>query len=419
MFLIIGAVLAVALLSGTVGWVIGRVPAAPSEAAGAVAADDPSVTVAPVERRDLARTTTLTGIVMPKSTVTVVSRVPGRVEWLVGDVGTYVAAGEPVARLDDGDLRLQLKQAEAMLAQAQATLDRVRAGASEEELAQAEASVAQAEAAFRLAEESFTRAEYLWAQGVIAKDAYDSAKSQYDMANSQLEAARQMLAKVQRGASPEEVRAVEAQVAQAEAAVELARRQLADAVITAPVAGTVAVRHTEVGAMLGTGSPVVTLVDIDTVVVQVGVSDRLVNAVHAGDAVRVEVAALPGEVFTGEVISVSPVVDEQTRLYPVRIRVANPEHRLKPGMMATVEVTTERAEGVTAVPESAVVYKDRVPYIFIVRSDGTVQQRAVTLGLAAGGWIAVSPAEPGELVATTRQAFLADGVRVRVEREDG
>lgn len=376
-----------------------------------------AVSVASVQQKELSRTTRLSGVVSPEHDVTAIARVGGTVEWIVGDIGTAVKAGEPLVRLDDHDLRLQLRQAEAVLAQAEASLERMRLGASDEERKQAEASVAQAQAGFHLAQESFERAEYLFKEGVIARDALDSAESQYVMARSQLEAAEQMMAQVKRGARPEEIRAGEAQVAQAEVAVELAQKQLNDAVAKAPIDGQVAMRHTQVGSMLAPGSPVMTIVDIDTVIVQVGVNDRLVNLLQVGDAVQVQVQALPQHVFTGEVIAVSPVADQQTRHFPVRIRVANEDNLIKPGMIVTIDLELERTESVPVVPQSAVVYKQGAAFIYVVEGDGRVAERQVIPGLISDGWVQVDRAEFGERVVTNRHSFLSDGVRVRTEWE--
>src|SRR5690606_12479323 len=115
--------------------------------------------------------------------------------------------------------------------------------------------------------------------------------------------------------------------------------------------------------------------------------------------------------------AVSPVDDQYTRLYPVRVRVENPDHLIKPGMMATVQVVTAVHEDATTVPVSAVVHKAAGPVVFVVGEDGTIEERPVTLGVSASGRVQVKPVAPGELVAVSRQSLLADGVQVTVEGE--
>lgn len=412
-FSIIGGL--IVLVAGTAGWLSTR-PAL-NEASSVNATSAVLVSVAAVQEKELSRITRLSGTVSPFADVTAIARVGGAVEWIVGDIGTVVESGDALVRLDDHDLKLQLRQAEAVLAQAEASLERMHKGASDEEHKQAEASVAQAEAGFRLAQESFQRAEFLYKEGVIARDALDAAQSQYTMARSQLDAAEQVMAQVKRGARPEELRAAEAQVAQAEVAVELARKQLSDAVVKAPIGGRVAMRHTQVGSMLGPGGPVMTIVDIDEVMVQVGVNDRLVNALYPGASVNVQIQALPHHTFIGEVVAVSPVADPQTRHYPVRIIVANPDHLVKPGMVATIDLELERTPPVPIVPQSAIVYKQGGAFIYVVDADGRVSERSVSPGLTSGDWVQVDRAEPGERVATSRLSFLSNGVQVSVERE--
>lgn len=403
-------------MAGTIGWMAARI--SPKDPVHETTQQAPvTVRVAPVIIEPLSASTSLTATVTPLNTVTVVSRVPGTVEWMIGDVGTVVKKGDVVARIDDTDMQLHLRQAQAVYDQAVAALDRLRAGASVEERRQVEATVSQAQIAFNLAEEGFERAQFLFDAGVIAKDAFDSARSQYDLASSQLEAARQMLAQVERGASQEELRAAQAQVAQAQVALEMAEKQVHDAQIAASIDGRIAVKHAQVGALVGAGSPIVTLVYLDDVVVEVGVSDRLVNTVKPSDRVTVHIPAIPGAVYEGEVLAVAPVVDQYTRLYPVRILVSNPDHQIKPGMMATVEIVTDRADAATTLPASAIVHKSTGPVIYLVDASGTVEERPVSVGIATDGRVQVEPVTQGELVVISRQSFLADGVRVNIERE--
>src|SRR5690606_30613728 len=97
--------------------------------------------------------------------------------------------------------------------------------------------------------------------------------------------------------------------------------------------------------------------DIDQVIVEAGVGERDVNQLAVGQPVRVYVDALGGGAVAGVVDAVAPVADQQTRNFTVRFRVDNPDHRLKPGMVARVEVDLEGVPVGAAVPQSAVVQR--------------------------------------------------------------
>src|SRR5690606_18411075 len=106
-----------------------------------------------IHEQVLGRTVLVTGTVMPNQEVGLVAKVPGTVQWVAGDLGDRVEAGQPVVRLDDTELRLSLEQRRAALVAAEASLARLVAGAAEEEIAQARVAVAQAEASLERAAE--------------------------------------------------------------------------------------------------------------------------------------------------------------------------------------------------------------------------------------------------------------------------
>lgn len=402
---------------GLVGWFTMQPQAQDSQAAKTTLQDNlVQVTASEAEILESKESVRVSGSVRPRRDVTIVSKVGGTVEWIAGEVGTAVQKGDTVLRIDDYDLKLQLREASAMLEQAEAALARMKRGASDEERRQGKASVEQARSSFQLAEESLNRAQYLYNEGVIPKETLDSAKSQYNVAKAQLESAEQMFLQVERGAEPEDIRSAEAQVRQAEIAVEFAERQLNDATMTAPIDGLIAVRHVKEGEMIGSGSPAVTIVYMDKMEVQVGVSDRHVNALRQGDTVVIDVEALPEEQFTGEVIAVSPVVDPETQLYPVQIEVNNPDHVLKPGMAVRASVNTGQMKSVTVVPQRAIVYRNDEPIVFVVGTEGRAQLRRVILGKQYDERIEVDGVQAGERVVTSRHAFLDNGTPVRVEQ---
>src|SRR5690606_16779421 len=117
----------------------------------------------------------------------------------------------------------------------------------------------------------------LFAQGVIPEETILSVRTEYEVARLQYETAKQQLQRVERGATEEERRAVRAQVQQAEVAVHLAEQQLADTVIRAPFSGLLAARPVQVGTLVGAGTPVAAIVDIERVIIEAGVSEREIN----------------------------------------------------------------------------------------------------------------------------------------------
>nr|MBO2478131.1 hypothetical protein [Bacillota bacterium] len=424
-------------LSGTGGFGAGAAPtgAAPAavaastagtgaatQGAAASASDFVTVRAVTIAEEPLGRTVVVTGTVMPNQEVTLVAKVPGTVRWVAGDLGARVEAGQPVVQLDDKELRLSLEQRRAALAAAEASLARLLAGAAEEELAQARAAVAQAEAGFERVAETLARYEVLYQQGIISADAFEAVRTEHEVARLQLESARQRLILMERGATREDIQVAEAQVQQARVAVELAEQQLADATIRAPFTGLLASRPPVVGSLVGAGSPVASLVDIDRVLIEAGFTEREVNGLAVGQAVRVQVDALGNEGLSGTVVAISPVADRVSRAFPVRFAVDNPGHRLKPGMVARVEAEVERVVA-PVVPRSAVFARSGRHVVYVIEERGSelvVRETPVTVGLEAGDRVAVTEGlVPGVRVAVPEPGMLLrDGARVRVIQEE-
>lgn len=410
----------VGITAGTVWWWAGRTmdaPAGSSDHLTDAAAASILVTTARVEERQASQSQRFSGTITPLRQVTLVAQVGGSVENMVEEVGVEVTEGTVVAQLDDTELLLNLREREAALAQAEAYLDALRTGASTEEIRQAEANYSQAASAFQQAEETFQRAQTLFEQSVISREAFDGAQTQYDVARAQLDAAEQILAQTRRGARPEEIRAAEAQVEQARVGVEMVQKRIDDATLTAPFDGIVAYRHTDVGETIGPGSPIVTLVQLQEVILGVSVSDRWVDAFRPGEPVAVTVDAFPGETLEGSVRSVAPVADQTSGLFPVRVTLTNPESRLRPGMAATVWVDVQTAPPGPAVPSEAIVRRDGRNVVFIVAADGRIEARDVQLGVESGGWVSVTGVHVGERVVTSGQSRLQHGSLVRWNEE--
>jgi HlyD family secretion protein len=355
------------------------------------------------------------------------------------------ARPEERAQIED-----QVRQAEANLAMARARLQMLEQGARPQERAQAEAAVAQAKANLDTAKASLDRTQALYETGAVSKAQLDAAQLQYDVARAQYDAAVQQRSVVQVGPRSEEidmarsqVRAAQAQrdaavqqramvrqgarvqeiqmaraaVAQTQAAVALARLQLANATVTAPFAGTVTRRFVDPGqlviAMPGQGF-VATVAQIDTVHVGFDVSETDIARVHPGQPVAIRVDAYPGKAFAGTVREVGQAADPRVRAFRVKASVPNPGHLLKPGMFARGEITTAIRERALVIPREAVGSVGGETTVFVVEA-GKARVRPVRLGMMSGAMVqVVSGLAVADPVVVAGQGGLVDGVAVTV-----
>ncbi len=412
-----------------------------------------------VATRDLRQMASLTGTVKPMAEVRLMSKVSGRLDALRLEDGTPIEQGTvipkkdtPVAVIDHEAFAAQVKQAEATVRALEAELVRVNAKARPEELAIAEANikgaqagiegakaavegarsaVAQAQASLKNAAADVERARNLFKDKVTTQQQLDAAEAQFTIAHErhlaaqqqvrtteqqvrsaeqQLRAAQEQFALTEKGARQEDRDAVAAKIEPAKAALDLARISFNESTLEAPIAGVVAHKHLDEGNMVSPGLAIVTLMDVGTVKVVVGVAERDLALLKAGTTqATVNADAYPAETFKGTVQRISPVVDERTRTVEVEIHVPNAGRLLKPGMFARVELVLLEKKGVPVIPEHAVTWLEDRPTVTLV-NDGKARRRAVKLGLAEGPAVEVTEGvEPGALVIIRGQQGLKEG----------
>ncbi len=394
------------------------------------AARTPTVSVAPVEARTLARTVEATGSLLAWEEVVLNTAQPGTITRLRVDLGDRVRAGEIVAEQDPREFQLGVEQAEAGVGAARDTLERGRAqaAAARAQLDQVRASRRSLEAArnrTRAALEetraNLERMRTLVAGALVAQRDLDVARTQYESALAQHEMAqvdleqfpdRVRVSEAQLESDRSTVRVAEADLRRREAELALARKKLADATLRAPIAGAIARRHLNPGQHVAEDTPVFTIVRTDPLKFTGTVAERAALEVHAGQTIRVRVEPVPGREFSGRVTRVSPAVDVTNRTVQMEAEVPNAQGVLKPGLFARAAVTLREDRGVAFVPESAVAYFAGITRVFVV-ADGRVRERAVRLGTRQDGFVEViQGVTPGERVATSGLAQLQDGAPV-------
>ncbi|MEM1203680.1 MAG: efflux RND transporter periplasmic adaptor subunit [Acidobacteriota bacterium] len=181
-----------------------------------------------------------------------------------------------------------------------------------------------------------------------------------------------------------------------------ARLQLEKSTVAAPWGGTVAKRHVEVGDYVTPGQPVVELLDTRRVKVRAPAPASDVPFLRTGLPVRILVDSLPAEPFEGQVARLAAELDASARTLDVEIEIDNEDGRLKPGMVARVELPRRVIEDALRVPLEALVELDDGTVVYVVEGE-RAEQRTVSLG----------PVLDGDLVVVT--AGLAAGDRVVVE----
>jgi membrane fusion protein YbhG len=298
--------------------------------------------------------------------VQVAAQVPGRILEMSVDEGDRVDRGTIVARLDTADAELALARVGAERDQAEAQLRLLQAGARVEEVRQAEAQVgsAQAEAAaadadLAAAEADVVRFEMLLASNSGSRKQRDDAVARRDVARARAQAARERvraaresLQRVKAGARQEEIDAARARVAAVAAQIAVWRKAIADATVTAPVAGVVSQRIADRGELVQPRTPIVVITDLDHAWANVYVDEPVVPRLRVGQAATLFTDA-GGEGITGTVSYISDKAeftprnvqtaeDRSKLVYRVKVSVDNTSGILKAGMPIEAEIPFAR-----------------------------------------------------------------------------
>jgi RND family efflux transporter MFP subunit len=389
------SVLCVVLLAVS-GVACGKDTTPVSSAGGAKAQEPRPVRVVAATVGPLPRIVTVTGTLAADEEVVAGFKVAGRVSEIAVDLGSPVRKGQVLARLDPTDFRIRVEQAEAALRQVRAGLGLPRDGSAESVDPGKTALVLEARAVLEEARLNRDRIAQLWQKNLIARSEVDASLSRLQVAESRYQAAL------------EEIRNRQELFAERSSGLALARQQLADAVLRAPIDGAVRERRASVGEFLAAGAPVFGLVRVHPLRLRVAVPEREAASVRVGQAVRVLLEGDPA-VHAGRVARLSPSIQEQNRTLIVEAEVANRDGRLRPGSFARAEIVVEADRTAVMVPASAVVTFAGLEKVFGVKDGKAVEQRIRTgrrsgdrveiiEGVAAGDPVV---ADPGNLVGGT------------------
>jgi RND family efflux transporter MFP subunit len=336
------------------------------------------------------------GYIVARRRATVSSKITGKVVKVMLEEGQRVEAGQIIALLDDSNWRAALSQSKA-------------------QLQQAEASVASAQTAFDDAKPIYDRAEKQKAAAVISAQSFDESHAQFNVAHNNLLVA-------QRG------------VEMARAGVEVAQRSLEDTVIRAPFAGIVTEKAAQPGEMVSpvsagggfTRTGIGTIVDMESLEVEVDVSENFINRVRPQQPVTIKLNAYPDWDIPGSVIAMIPTADRAKATVKVRIAIGQKDPRIIPEMGARVAFLSDnepkRSDAKSPVsgviiPADAVSTSGTASIVFVVHGS-TVERRAVRLGAKiSSGQMISAGLEPGNIVALGDLSKLSDGARVRIEKQ--
>ena len=332
-----------------------------------------------------------TGYVTARRIATVSSKITGKVLEVLIEEGQAVEAGEVMARLEPTN------------AAAQRALSAAQLQAAQDEVARAQAQLA-------LADKTLARHRELAAQRLIARQLLDQTQAERDSAAAQLASARSQARVAAQGLSLSDI-------------------GVDDTVVRAPFAGVVTVKAAQPGEIISpmsagggfTRTGIGTIVDMDSLEIQVDVNEAFIGRVKPGQKVEAVLNAYPDWKIPAEVIAIVPTADRSKATVKVRIAFLQKDPRIVPDMGVRVAFLQDAppagaapvAAGVR-VPSEAVVERDGRTVVFVVR-DATASRRDVEAGAARDGQRRITRGlAAGEAVVLAPAPELADGATVAV-----
>jgi RND family efflux transporter MFP subunit len=329
------------------------------------------VKTARVQEMPFGETVTANGTLAAYDQSTASAKVAGRLSTISVDLGSVVRRGQVVAQVEVSDYKLRVQQAEAALAQARARVGLSADGKDDAVNPEQTGTVRQARAVLDEAKMSRERAAKLVQQGVVARSEFDTVDASYKVAVSRYQDAI------------EEIRNRQAMVAQRRSELALARQQLGDTAVYAPLDGIVQQKRASVGEYLAAGAPVVDIVRINPLRLQAEVPERDAGTVRFGQSVRVTVAG-DANVYLGQIKRLSPVITAQNRMLMVEADVQN-NGLLRPGSFAKAEIVTNDAKMAITVPNNSIVTFAGIEKVIVVQN-GKALEKPITTGRRNGDW---------------------------------
>ncbi len=347
-----------------------------------------AVEIARIKKADLGDRMVFTGSIRAEERYDAAPKIAGIIRQVNFNVGDRVQRGDVLATLDDDEHRLAVDQAEASLKVA-------------------EANAHDAESQLAIARRDYERAQNLLREKVVSAQEFDRTDAAYKAQQAKLETAL-------------------AQVELARASLKTAQVKLGYTRVTAEWDSgspqrVIGQRYMDAGALVTVTTPILSVLDINTVRAVISVSEKEYPKIALNDLVMVTTDAFPGRRFQGRVSRIPQELGVLTREASVEVAVANPDLVLKPGMFIRADIEFARRVGAAAAPLEAVVRReDGSRGVYVVNENrDKVSFQPVTEGIIDGKWVEL--VDGGSLldreVVVLGQHLLKDGIAIRVAGE--
>ncbi|UCH23031.1 MAG: efflux RND transporter periplasmic adaptor subunit [Deltaproteobacteria bacterium] len=377
-------ILIVIAVAGIIGWQVYQKASVPSKSSDRRDKAIP-VELTPIKKitiRDIGR---FTGTLYPRSQFVVAPKIAGRLEKLWFNIGDSVAPGQLIAVIDDAEYLQQVDQARA-------------------ELEVSKALIEEKQSDLEVQKREFDRITALRRKKIVSASELEIAEAQY----------RSKLA---------QYKVAQSQIVQKEAFFKAAEVRLSYTRTRVPKyqnhgQWVVGERYVDEGAMLAANTPIVSILEIGTLIAVIHVIERDYPKIHPQLEAVVSTDAFPERTFYGKVVRISPLLMEKSREAKVEIEIPNDQRLLKPGMFVRVLIGFEAHENATVVHITALVKRNGRRGVFVVdRQEKKARFVPVDLGIVNGTLGEILNPQLSVAVVTLGHHLLEDGVKILLSNE--
>lgn len=384
-----------------------------------------SVQVVPVKKATIEQTVTSEAILFPLAQSAIVPKISAPVKAFYVKRGSKVHEGQLLARLESRDLAAAAQDNQGAYDQAQAAYAIATASTLPEEIQKAQGDTQAAKQALEAEQKLYDSRQDLYKQGALPRKDLDQASVALTQARNQYELAQRHLDALMAVSKQQELKSAAGQLQSAKGKYLGAEAQLSYSEIRSPISGVVTDRSLYPGEMAAAGTPLLTVMDTNSVVARAHIPQEQAALLKLGGKATITV---PGEddSIEGKVTVVSPALDPNSTTVEVWVQAKNPQGRLRPGTSVQISMLARAVPNSVVIPAAAVLTApDGSSYVMVVvsenrGSDNRAHQKTVKTGIRQGDQVQILDGlAEGDRVVASGAYGLPDNTRIRVEAASG
>jgi HlyD family secretion protein len=379
---------------------------------------EPTVTVqvAAVEKTTIQHTINTQAILFPRQQAAIVPKISAPVKKFLVKRGSPVRQGQLLAVLENRDLSAAAQENKGSYEQAQASYETTTAAGLPEEIRKAEADAQQSQQVLDAQEKVFQSRQLLFEQGALPRKELDQSRVDVTQARNQSAITKKHLDALMAIGKQQELKSAAGQLESAKGKYLGAEAQLSYSEIRSPMDGVITDRPLYPGEMAAAGTPLLTVMDISSVIAKAHIPQNDAAALKVGDKGTMTVPGIE-EPIEGKVTVVSPALDPNSTTVEVWLEAKNPKHALKPGTSVQLSLTAQTMKDALVIPANSVITTpEGTTAVMLAGTDGRAHQKAVKLGIRNGDDVQIlEGVTDSDKVVSSGAYGLPDKTKIKIE----